>query len=250
MRTMRILNVLSALSILVFAAACTPAAAPTASPTRAPSPTAPWPTATPRPTSTPQAGLPEGPFVVTQPADGMTGVTVTIPASGWEHLAEFDAIQKGVERLNLPEAAILFWPFPAGTEFYVYGDPCRATSTRPDTPVTSVDDIAAGLAAQASRDASEPADVTVAGHAGKSISLRVPDDAAFAECEEGQFASYGTEDDPLARTHQGPGQIDDLWVLDVDGAVVIVDAMYRPDTPPALVEEMRAIVDSIRFETP
>jgi hypothetical protein len=28
----------------------------------------------------------------------------------------------------------------------------------------------------------------------------------------------------------------ELWILDVDGAIVIIDAMYRPDTPAELIE--------------
>lgn len=190
------------------------------------------------------------PFVVTRPSGGVPGITVTIQAPGWRSLPEVEAIEKGTDVANLPEAAILFWASLAGTEFYVPEDPCQAESTRPDEPATSVDEIVAALAAQASRNASEPEDVTVGGYAGKSITLHVPDDAEFDECELGEFVSYGTNEDPLGRFHQGPGQIDELWVLDVDGAVVIIDAMYRPDTSVELVEEMRSIAESATFDTP
>jgi hypothetical protein len=209
------------------------------------SPTA-EPTATPRPTST-VASLPEGAFDF---EDNGIAMTVTIPASGWTFGADYTALMKGNEVANLPQATVLFWSFPAGTQFYVYGDPCRSTSTKPDTPVTTVAEIASGLAAQASREASGPADVTVGGHAGKSIILHVPDDAVFSECEGGEFVSYGTQAEALTRYHQGPGQIDELWILDVDGAIVIMDAMYRPDTPPALLEEMRTLAESATFDTP
>ncbi|CAN5686486.1 hypothetical protein BH23CHL7_BH23CHL7_13550 [soil metagenome] len=231
-----------------------PTATPVATPTHAPSPTAgptptpePSPTATPAPTRTPDAGLPLGPFDF---EDIRIATTVTIPASGWTFDAAFTALVKGNEVANLPEAAILFWSFPAGTGFYVPGDPCQATSTRPDTPATSVDDLAAALATQASRDASAPVDVTVGGYAGKSIILHVPGDAVSDECELGEFVSYGTEQDPLNRYHQGPGQIDELWILDVDGAFMIIDGMYRPDTPAELIEEMRSIAESATFDTP
>ena len=50
-----------------------------------------------------------------------------------------------------------------------------------------------------------------------------------------------------SRTHQGPGQIDELWILNVNGAVTIIDVMYRPDTPAALIDEMRAIAESADF---
>jgi hypothetical protein len=72
----------------------------------------------------------------------------------------------------------------------------------------------------------------------------------FTGCEDGKFASYGTPEDPLSRYHQGPGQIDELWILDVGGATVIIDAMYRADTPADVVEEMRTIARSATFEKP
>jgi hypothetical protein len=214
---------------------------PSAPPTSAPSPTA------APPTSTPDAGLPEGPFGL---EDNGIAMTVSIPASGWTFNRDVNSLQKGTAVANLPEATVLLWSFPAGTEFYVPRDPCQMTSTRPDTPATTADDLAAALAAQASRDASRPEDVTVGGYEGKSIILHVPDDAEIDECEGGEFVSYGTEQDPLSRYHQGPGQIDELWILDVDGSIVVLDAMYRPGTPAGLVEEMRTIAESATFETP
>ena len=105
---------------------------------------------------------------------------------------------------NLPEAGILLWADAPGRGFYVPGDPCMVTSTRPETPATTVDDFVAALAAQPSRDASEPMDVTVGGYAGKSITLHVPDDAVFEECEEGEFVSYGTDEEPGPHP-PGPG---------------------------------------------
>ncbi len=75
-------------------------------------------------------------------------------------------------------------------DLYVYGDPCQWSSTTPDPPATTVDELVAALSAQASRDASEPVDITVDGYAGKSITLHVPDDAVFSDCDEGYFGSW------------------------------------------------------------
>ena len=67
-------------------------------------------------------------------------------------------------------------------------------------------------------------------------------------CDDGTFASYGVAGaSSPARTHQGPGQIDEIWILNVNGAVAIIDVMYRPDTPAALIDEMRAIVESAEY---
>jgi hypothetical protein len=219
--------------------------APSASPSASPSAT-PSPSVAP-PSSATDGFLPIGPFTI----DGPVRTTVTIPASGWAFDPEYSLIAKGEEVENLPEAAMLAWTWPAGTGFSVYGDPCHWASTTPDTPATRVDEIAAALAAQASRDASEPVDVTVGGYAGKTITLHVPNDwdGSSNDCDQENFASYGVagEDEP-ARYHQGPGQIDELWIVDVDGAFAILDATYRPDTPAELIDELRAIAESATFE--
>jgi hypothetical protein len=221
-----------------------------------PTPT-PEPTIAPTPSASAASGLPEGPFLVQDTGGDADAphISVTIPAPGWTSMPDFGGLLKGPDG-DPPQSAMLLWAWPAGTAFDVYGDPCHWQSSRPATPATTVDEIAAALAAQASRDATEPADVTVDGHSGKSLTLHVPDDApdretAFTDCDNRTFASYGTAggSEPN-RFHQGPGQIDDLWILDVDGAVAIIDAMYVADTPSEIVDEMRAIAESATFEQP
>lgn len=203
--------------------------------------------ATSTPTSTPAAFVPVPYQFVNDAAADAPMMNVTIPTAGWVTSPFF---MKGDEVNNLPEAAILTYLESPGTGFYVFGDPCKMESTRPATPATTVDEIAAALAAQASRDASEPVDVTVGGYAAKAINLTVPDDVTIDACEGSEFGTFGTTKDPLARYHQGPGQIDDLYIVDVNGAIVIIDAMYRPNTPAELVDEMRGIVESATFTIP
>ena len=52
--------------------------------------------------------------------------------------------------------------------------PMPMGETMPDTPATTLDEIVAALGSQATRDASEPVDITVDGYAGKSITSRCP----------------------------------------------------------------------------
>jgi hypothetical protein len=221
-------------------------ATPTASPAPSPAPTA---TAAPSATTAPTGG-PRTTFIAPAGHDRALGMTVTLPVAGWRYDDIALGFAKGDEVNGLPEAIVLLWSFPAGTEFWVYGDPCQWSSTRPGTPAITAADIVALLAAQASRDASEPADVTIGGYLGKSITLHVPNDAVFDGCDSGSFASYGVTGDEPTRYHQGPGQSDEFWVVDVDGAIAVIDAMYRTDTPAELVAEMRAIAESITFEAP
>lgn len=198
----------------------------------------------------PEAGLPEGPHVLTdgELIEGQVGppITVTIPGPGWYGEPGEGMLLKN-DNASAPDGAGLIGPFIG--DLFVYGDPCRWSTTRPDTPATTVDELVVALAAQASRDASEPVDITVDGYAGKSITLHVPDDAVFSECDRGTFGSWGvpgTDPAPF-RYHQSPGQIDVVWILDVDGAVTVIDWGYYEATPQAVVDELKAIVESITF---
>jgi hypothetical protein len=46
----------------------------------------------------------------------------------------------------------------------------------------------------------------------------------------------------LERFHQGPGQILEFWVLDVDGTRILIEATRFPDSPPEHVAELQAIL--------
>lgn len=210
----------------------------------------PEPTEVPTPAPSADAFLPVGPFLVAdaEAPEGAPRITVTIPASGWTSLPDFGGLTKGAITDGASQAAVLLWAWPVGEEFEVYGDPCQWQSTIPDTPATTVDEIAAALAAQASRDGSDPVDVTVNGYTGKKVTLHVPDDAVFENCAGRTFASYGVAGAPTpVRTHQGPGQVDEIWILNVNGAVSIIHVMYGPETPAGLIEEMRTIAESATF---
>lgn len=229
-----------------------------ASPSADPSATVePSPTA---PSATPWTGLSQGPFVLTGSADPVQ-VAVTITSPSWVALPEFDGVGKNDDGLDPPQtvgAALIAWGWPAGTGFYVYGDPCHWATTTPEAPATTPEEIATALAAQASREATAPVDVTVGGYAGKAITVHVPmeyevpgasREEEFAECDQSIFGLYGVdgETEP-ARNNQGPGQVDDLWIIDVNGSIVILDAMHGPAVPASLVDEIRALAESATFE--
>jgi len=216
-------------------------------------------TATPQPsaqpTSTPQAGLPEGPYSFepegpfSSEDSGMT-LTVTIPSSGWGFDRTWNLLGPGE---NDFDPFIAFWAFP-DEEFYVPADPCRGDSTRPDAPATTVDEIATALAAQASRNVSEPVDVVIGGYAGKSLILHAPDGVEESECETGTIITYSTGMNPdlgaddFWRNTQRPDEVSELWILDVDGTIVIIDAVSSPDDATELVEEIRGVVESTTFQ--
>jgi hypothetical protein len=230
------------------------------------------PTATPEPTpsATPWTGLNAGAFLITGDDGSFDGapldITVDIVAPGWTPYAEFDAVIKDDDGLDAPESvgvSLIAWAWPAETGFNVYGDPCHWSTTIPETPATTPEEIAAALAAQALTDPTAPVDVTVGGYAGKAITLQVPlsyhqqpdvpREEEFADCdqdESGTFAYYGLEGNEahVTRNAQGPGQIDELWILDVEGFIVILDAAHGPAAPADVVDELRALAESATFE--
>jgi hypothetical protein len=219
-----------------------------ANPTPTPTPA---PTVTPRATTPPPdptpAALPAGPFVLVNEMLFGVRTTVTIPTTDWYGMPYYTGLEKNGEVGPPGGAKIVVY----GGGLSVYGDPCAWESTRPDNPATSLDELVDALSAQASRDATAPEDVTVGGYPGKRLTLHVPEDVVFADCDGDEFRtlierSRSGEETPHIQLF--PGQISEVWVVDVDGTFVFFDAGYFAATPAQDVEEMRAIVESAAFE--
>jgi hypothetical protein len=229
-----------------------PGGEPSASPSVEPSEAA--------PSTVAWTGLPAGPFVVTR-TDDPVQVTVDIASPGWSSgRSELGGtLFKGYgAELDVPESVgvgLIVSTWPAGTVFNVYADPCLWRTTVPSTAATTPEEFAAALAAQAQSDATAPVDVTVGGYTGKATTLTVPmsyyidADASreeeFADCDESNYGFYASEmeTEPF-RAAQGPGEVDELWILAVNGSIVILDATYGPAAPADLVAELRALAES------
>jgi hypothetical protein len=136
-------------------------------------------------------------------------------------------------------------------------DPCQWSSTLED-PGPSIGDLVAALVAQAQRDASEPTDVLLAGYPGRYLEWSVPEDAVvtgdgdFEGCDvqEGHadFVSW-FGDGYGERWQQVAGQVDRLWVVDIDGDRLVIDATYSPDATDVDRAELERVVASLRFES-
>jgi hypothetical protein len=235
--------VIAVIAVNLLPGSPTPGGNPSVSPSVEPSEAA--PSAEP---ST-AAGLPEGPHLI---VSGQTDVsqneipplTVTIPGPGWD-----GDVGGGILLNNHgePDGAgmIVF----AQQEYLVFGDPC-SWETTPDTSVATVDEFIAALSSQASRDATEPVDITLDGYTGKAITLHVSEDADFSQCDEGTYATWACGD--LANPSPcgfvgGPGETSVEYILDVDGVLVAWHTAYGPDASPDLVAEVEAIVQSASF---
>jgi hypothetical protein len=173
--------------------------------------------------------------------------SLAIP-EGWEAAGPFTIRSAGGPQVM----GVSVWDVGA-----VPSDPCHwAASTR--TPGPTVDDLVAALQAQASRNASAAVDVTLAGHPGRYLEWSVPADAVVTGDSDFQGCDVELSDGHRnfvswfgagrgTRYHQVAGQVDRLWILDVDGQRLVVDATYSPDATPADLEELDRVVRSLEF---
>lgn len=232
------------------------------------------PTSTPAETSTPEpipsagAALPEGPHLLHEGSDDGVSITVTISGTAWSG----EGCWSDPGGLGRPSRLLvaLEGPGPAcagppdgvglsafqGREFQVYGDACHyepPPPPHPNTIATTVEELADALSSQVHRPLSTSIeDITVDGYAGKKVILHLAGDAIFDgnDCEDDEYVLFGLPEDRLARYSQGPRQIDELWIVDVDGLMVVLDGIYYPDTPLSAVDELRAILQSATFGSP
>lgn len=125
----------------------------------------------------------------------------------------------------------------------VYPNPCSAAVEFAETVGPSVADLANALAAQALRAGADPVPVTVGGYDGLYVELSVPDDVNLEACRpEGYFYMWP------GRVQQFPGQVDMVWIVDVEGQRIVFDASHFPDASSEEVAELRDMVTTATFE--
>jgi hypothetical protein len=197
------------------------------------------PTETPTPTPAflpGSGGLEAGPYLLY--VDSLK-ITLTVPRD-WEAW-DLGVLRRGGKA-----------PKGSGLTFWIVSnvvvDPCHYEEGVLEPPVgPTVDDLATALAKQARRQATTPTVVTLDGYAGKHLQLTVPPHIKLATCSGGKFFSW-TKRDGGARWQQGPGQRDELWILDVHGIRLVIDAAFFPKTPAKERAELDRILESVRIE--
>jgi len=144
-------------------------------------------------------------------------------------------------------ASISIWDL---TDVDIYRDPCPPPSvgfTLDPVKGRSPEDLATAFAAFEERLVIPPRDVEIDGYSGVLLEIQVPDDADFAACAFGEYRTWETTAGDQ-RYHQGPGQHDRLWILDVDGRRFVINTTFYTATPAATMVELDAIVDSVRIQ--
>lgn len=117
-------------------------------------------------------------------------------------------------------------------------DACRRPSHDYVKPGPSVEDLVNLLAAQKGTRATAPEPVTLAGHDALHLGLTGPRD--LGTCGENAGISN-------SRGFYSDRQVDLLWILDVDGRRVVVDASFGPTATRSEKDALVAMVRSLQF---
>ena len=165
-------------------------------------------------------------------------IEITLPEGWFNYGGTF--VGKGQE---LPHTvAVTFWDVAQ-----VYPTPCKWKGKPMIDPGPGVNGLASALAMQPLRHATAATDVVLAGFHGKYLKWSVPTDIHFDRCDEGYFESWTANGWSSDRYQQRPGQVDRIWILDVHGQRLVIDAFYLPQATKRDHAELQRVVDSIRF---
>lgn len=172
-------------------------------------------------------------------------ITFTLPA-GW---ATSDGLV--YKQLDQPgEVAFSVW-----TPDMVYADPCHwQESTLKElldlhdhTRVPALGSSA--LANQVGRGASAASEVTLGGQLALRIELSVPPELDIATCDQAEYRSW-SEWDVVdgGNSHHVPGQIDVVYIVDVDRRPLVIDASHMPGTSAEDLAELEGILESMHID--
>jgi hypothetical protein len=146
-------------------------------------------------------------------------------------------VTKGDHGNSPPDFGALFlWYGITG----LYTAPCQWTGTFVN-PGDTVAAWATALAGLSGFDTTEPTDVTIGGHPGKRVQLTVPADATLSGCVQNEYRSFD------GRYYQLNGQVDDIWMVDVDGKTLMIRTTYDPDTSEASRAELTQMVEGMEI---
>ena len=165
-------------------------------------------------------------------------VVITVPG-GWSVYQGF-AVEAKIDTPRY--LAVSFWSVGD-----VYANSCHWFG-HTIAPGPTVDDLASVLAARPLRNATTPMAVSLGGYHGKYLVWSVPTDIAFSDCDGGRFNSWIASNGG-DRYQQGPGQVDMLWILDIGGSRLVIDATFLPGATEPDRAELANVVNSIEFRS-
>lgn len=128
---------------------------------------------------------------------------------------------------------------------WVFADACQWRGTA--SPTSSADDVVAALLDEKGLLVSTPTAVTVGGYAGTRLAVTVASQKTLDRCDDGHFSAFALADEKPGGPRHLKGvepTLDLLWILDVDGHPLVIDA-FATEQDRAELEQM---VASIQIE--
>ncbi len=218
---------------IVAVLACIGLAACTAADATSPTPTA----ASPTPAPLPAGGeLDAGTYLVT----GFTvPFEITVP-DGW-HSGEWFVWSDVPDEFGV---AVNFQ-----TPGFVPTDACAWRGSIVEVG-PSPEDFADAMAAQASTATTPAVEVSVGGRPGLEFDHRVEDAVDIDHCDEAKICLHSYVSHTCNRWHSAVDERETYRVVDLNGERAVLAMLESGPVPPALIEEARAVFDSIEFVVP
>ena len=127
----------------------------------------------------------------------------------------------------------------------VHADACQWRGTR--SAVSSTDEAVAALGSQEGIRTSAPTDITLDGFPGTYMERTIPAGASPSECDELEFRTW-VETGGGPRYLGAPGQVDLLWIIDVEGVPLVIDVALDAMAFAQDRAQLMQIVDSIQID--
>ena len=186
---------------------------------------------------------------------------------GWD-IAKRDAYtdaEVGVDDFHQHEIGFMTFSNPVA----VYSDACHWEDGYHPGPVDTLDGLVAALTEQQGwAEVTVPSDISVDGYVGKAFQRTAPAD--MSDCStrvyrtrahsdvlgtNPDFRSWDTPDAPDGESwgdhYHEPGEIETLWVLDLDGTVVVIQTGVWPEPSAGAAPDFAAdVLDSIHIARP
>jgi hypothetical protein len=133
----------------------------------------------------------------------------------------------------------------------VYIDPCKWGQGLHSPQIgPGVEDLADALSQQLGDRSPSRAPTSLDGFTGEVVEYDLPED--ISGCDLGEYRSFMIEHSQypggIPRIHQGAGQREQLWIIDVRGERVVINASYFPEATSVDRAELQSVVDSIEIE--